>query len=426
MITCITGKPGDGKSLFAARELLEVLIKTDKFVVTNLPLRLGNLQEFVSKRIKGPFDIDSRVKVIDDAEVYEFYRHRSGDLVLPWSPDKEAGEIAAKRLPRPEFIEKMKETFSMIRENEAYQKPCVYIIDEAHNFFSSRDWATNGRGLLYYASQHRHLHDEIYLITQVLDNVDKQLRGLISETHQVRNQLRRRIGPVRMRPVFRLKSYYGVPSGLTAKPFAETTFDLDLVGVANCYNTVGALGVHKNAEEKKNKGILPWWTLPIGGIAVVVAIIGAFVGLPMMGGRLAAKSVSAISPQVSIREGERAEEKPQLIQYAVQSQGFRHEREPKRYEREGVPEIPVDEIYVKGWLQKGPRISVILSNGETVTEELEEVERINRNAVKVRGKWIPIRRTEGAGVKPQKGEAVADRIRASDSANEKQSGAISS
>lgn len=267
MIQFLTGKPGDGKSLFATRQILEDLINTDRFIVTNIPLVPEKVQEYVSARREG-FNFDDRVKVIPDAEVYEFYRHRSGGLVLPWSPDRDAGQDGTKRLTRPDFTDVMKKNFMRISEVPAAQIPVSYYIDETHNFFSARDWATNGRGTLYYASQHRHLHDEIILITQVMENVEKQLRGLASETHIIRNQLRRRVGPFRLRPIFRVKSYYGVPQGFNATAYAESSFELDPAKVASCYKTTGALGVFQKPEDKKNKGRFPWW------MAIVFAAVG--------------------------------------------------------------------------------------------------------------------------------------------------------
>jgi len=106
MISFITGKPGDGKTLFAVRQLLEDLIRSEVYIVTNIPLAMSRVNEYVTKRRtdrQPQFNLDDRIKVIPDAEVYEFYRHRSGGLVLPWSPDKEAEDDGTKRIPRADF-----------------------------------------------------------------------------------------------------------------------------------------------------------------------------------------------------------------------------------------------------------------------------------------------------------------------------------
>ncbi|HEX2101669.1 MAG TPA: zonular occludens toxin domain-containing protein, partial [Candidatus Synoicihabitans sp.] len=289
----------------ATMKILRELAETDRFIVTNIPLHPDKVHAFVTrareKRMKpdewfGPeyfaFNFDERVRVIKDQDVMEFYRFRAGGLVLPPSPDFEC-EVK-ERMPRLEFMAQMKENFLAVKAAPEFQRrPVTYYIDEAHNYFSSREWAQTGRGLLYYASQHRHLHDEIFLITQVLDNVETQMRRLVSETHVVRNQLRRRLGPWKLRPVFRVRHFYGTPSGgaaTQAKPYDTSVFHLDPAGVAGCYQTVGALGVHTKPEVIKNKG-LPWWTMYAALGAGCLLLGGLFFGVPMAGGRMAASMV---------------------------------------------------------------------------------------------------------------------------------------
>jgi len=290
MLIGITGRPGDGKSLVGTRNLLEDLIE-GVFVVTNIPLNLPDLAAYVNsergrRKIEEPFVVDESLKVIPDSLVYEFYRVRADGLLLPPSPDFECD--ARNRMDRPEFMSKMKETFALIKAaGVRASRPVHYYIDEAHNFFSAREWANTGRGLLYYASQHRHLHDNIFMITQVIENLEKQLRGLMSELWTVRNDLRRSFSIVRMRPVFRLRKYYGIPNvnqpGVHA--FEEVTIQLDPARVAACYNTVGALGVQTKPEKLKNSGWLPWWAIWVFGAVIVVAIPVFLFGIPFLTAR---------------------------------------------------------------------------------------------------------------------------------------------
>jgi hypothetical protein len=291
MIEFITGMPGDGKSLLGTKLMIDDIADGNAFVVTNVPVKLPELRAYVVAK-RGPdgdpFDLDASLKVLKKDEVFEFYRFRSGGLVLPESPDRRPGlggrNNASERMDRDQFIRTMDSAFELILGQKEYQRPVHFYIDEVHNFFSSRDWATNGRSTLYYASQHRHLHDNVWLMTQVMENVEKQLRSLVSETHRTRNFLRRSVGPFRMRPRFLVKSYYGVPSG-REQPFHTQSFALDAAGVAGCYETTGALGVHKAAEKVKNKGFLPWWSLPVGGIGVVAALALIVAVVPRWGFR---------------------------------------------------------------------------------------------------------------------------------------------
>ena len=133
------------------------------------------------------------------------------------------------------------------------------------------------------------------MITQILENVEKQLRGLVSETYSVRNYLRRRIGPFKARPVFKARLFYGIPSeGAQKRPFDVITFHLEPEKVGACYKTTGALGIHSSPEKIQNKG-LPWWTLYATGAALVTMIGGSFVLLPYLGAS-AARKVVGVGP----------------------------------------------------------------------------------------------------------------------------------
>lgn len=301
MIQGIVGGTGDGKSLLATRYLTESLIYTDAFVVTNIPLVLGPLYEYVSKRRSHDapaFDLDGDLKVLKDEDVFEFYRFRSGGLVLPASPDMEDGDEGTRRLAKPEFIARMKDNFARMLDSPAYQRPVHYFIDEAHNFFGSRDWKGNGRALLYYVSQHRHLHDEVYLITQVIDDVEKQFRDRILQTHQSRNQLRMRVGMFRAKQCFRVSVFNRLPGG-NKRPMYSVEYNaknLDADSVARCYRTVGALGIHSTPEAKPNKAIFSYRMLWAAGITGVLVAVAGLVSLPYLGGWIGKKTVGGLFP----------------------------------------------------------------------------------------------------------------------------------
>jgi len=395
MIFFITGKPGDGKSLYAVRRLLDDLINRECYVVTNIPLVLSRVHEYVSARLPDdvPFDLESRLKVIADSEVYEFYRHRSGGLVLPWSPDHEAKDDGSKRVSRAEFVDWMKlKSFALMSQSVEYQKPVHFYIDEAHNFFNSREWANCARSVLYYASQHRHLHDNIFLITQVMENVEKQLRSLVSETYITRNQLRRRIGPVRLRPVFSVQCYYGVPAP-TVKPFDNPKFALDAVGIASCYKTVGALGVQSAPEKIENKGWLPWWSLWIGGLLLVLLVLGAFVGLPYLGGRVG-KAIVTGGPAVALAESQGVRI-PGNIGTALDSTGVSPNVHLPCNDlgvcAPGDTQAALD-LWVTGFVRRGQRWTLSLSDGRTFSEDDPSVSLVGVNFAVVDGRKVYFRR----------------------------------
>jgi hypothetical protein len=302
MITFITGMPGDGKTLFAVTQILKILIETERFVVTNIKLNRARIHEYVTaerEKRKEPrgFVLDDRLMMIEDGQAFEFYRFRAGMVLINGSPDMDIEE-GGKRLPKKEHDAIMLANFKVLKRIKRARVGVDYFIDEVHEIFPSREWDKGGRGVLYYASKHRHLHDEIYLITQQIDQVEKQLRNLASETIMVRNYIRRNVGWIKMRPKFVCRFFYGIPTP-QAKPFQTTDMFLDIEGAASCYKTTGALGVHEAPEKIKNKGFLPWWTLVVGGVAIVLLVIAAFTGLPYLGGHLAAGMVGGVQKKVS-------------------------------------------------------------------------------------------------------------------------------
>lgn len=162
----VTGKPGGGKSMFGTHLLVRDLVQTKRTVVTNIPLNIGNLNRYIQMKFPdADVDIHERVIMLEHADVFEFYRIRSGGLILPASPDKVREERAPK-MKKEEFVNVMQEHFLKLTLKDEYKVPCSYHIDEAHTYFDAREWADTGRGLTYYCSQHRHLHDEICFYPQ--------------------------------------------------------------------------------------------------------------------------------------------------------------------------------------------------------------------------------------------------------------------
>ena len=275
MITFVTGKPGDGKSMYGMKLIAESLLKTERIIFTNIPVKEPELRAYLCK--KGwEGDLNERLFLLKHEEVFEFYRFRSGRYVLPPSPDWVAAresEKGTRKVSRPEFLEAMNGQLLEMKKHPEALLPCEYHIDEAHDYFCAREWTDTGRGVLWYASKHRHLHDEVVFYTQVMANVEKQLRGLASETVRVRNQIRMSWGWFRKAPVFRVYSYYGAPEKTeSATPFSNAVMHLDKAGLAATYNSAGALSIHASPEAIHNKAPLPHWALPVGLCAGIVCV----------------------------------------------------------------------------------------------------------------------------------------------------------
>lgn len=142
MISCYEGLPGAGKTYDAMRKLLDNLSQGRR-ILTNIS---GPDQEEKQEIIKHFLNLDdSQLKenlvTLQDHQVTEFWNYlKPGDLI---------------------------------------------IIDEAQNFFNSRDWQRKeNRAFGRWASEHRHQGVDLILITQNVERIESSVRSLIEFTYR--------------------------------------------------------------------------------------------------------------------------------------------------------------------------------------------------------------------------------------------------
>jgi len=288
MIELITGQPGGGKTLFSVHRIVDDLVNDPRPVVTNVALDQGALAEYFNRH-KIDVDLSKKLWIITDfAEVKSFFRYRGGaEGVYQMPPDPPVYD-GARKLPNEEYLPKVKQWFSdNVRDNGV-----IYYIDEAHDYYSAREWAANSVLALYYFSKHRHLGDHIVLITQHIPQLDKQLRNLISEYHYMRNDYAKKFANMfRIPPGMVRKSYYDPPSP-NVKPYEHSKRKID-VEIASCYRSLGAVkstGAGVVEIKKRVKG-LPIWTV---GIVAVLGAVLLVLGLRFLPGL----ALSAIKPDL--------------------------------------------------------------------------------------------------------------------------------
>lgn len=251
----ISGRPGGGKSFFAVKLLLRELFDTSRPIVTNLPLRLDNILKYCLSRGRDDIDVYSRIQILDDSNVVEFWRYRgNGVELLPSLSNEEykAGKRPAFELVQPGGV--------------------CYFLDEVHDFLNARNWQKTGDAILYYITKHRHLGDDVWWITQAVKNVDSQFRSVTQDYTYCRN--------------FAKEKYRGFVKG---KYFTATTFLQPLTWdqlrlnpdfqsqekftmdpeIASCYYT-SKQGLAADSNEKR-KGISVYWLF--GGIAALVLVL---------------------------------------------------------------------------------------------------------------------------------------------------------
>lgn len=349
----ISGKPGSGKSLYGVHLLLKEITGGHRNVVTNLPLHPGRLNEYLQQKYPlADLRLLQRLTVLTEDQARIFWKFRGED-------DGKMG--------------------------------VMYQLDELHLFFNARDWMQTGRECLHYLSQHRKLGDVVIAITQSVPNVDKQFRSVAEDFTVLRNEYTAKFGPFRGRGRFVRKTYLSEPTGSGhQEPFETASFTLDAKGIASCYDTAQGIGIHGNTADKgrKAKGWSIWWVIPLGiGLASLAGIIPWF---------MAKGAAAIVTPDhVSLNNGSTA-----VAAIAKSSSeenaGISH--------AEARPFSTTGSIWVTGYVARGRKINVTLSDGRTLTERDDNLARVERNFIELKtGErlWLksPIPLSEGAGVR---------------------------
>lgn len=359
-INFICGKPGGGKSLLAAKKIIEELGTTNRMIVTNLPLNFINLHSYLREKGKEA-DLEKRIQVLDETECKKFWEHRG-----PGRPQMKITDRGIKM---------------------EVKEGVLYVIDEFHLFYNSREWQTVGKEAIYYASQHRHLGDDVIAVTQFVGNVDKQFRVLAESFTLMRNLSKERWMGIAMPRLFFWRSYLDCPSP-SATVIESGTFRLDVSGIASCYYTakgVGLEAVGAADTQVKRKGI-PFAFVIVLFVGIIVA--GCFVpGLLGKGVNMALGVPEAVSKKHKYEtptNGVQMISGPATstaIAYQPPEAATGHQVEPKPEQK--------PQVYITGIIQDRNGLQAWVSDGRIV--DFRTIRRYGRSGVLLStGELIPM------------------------------------
>ncbi|HEV3318250.1 MAG TPA: zonular occludens toxin domain-containing protein [Solirubrobacteraceae bacterium] len=214
MIELITGAPGSGKSYFSVRLIVRSVL-AGRVVVTNVPMR----DDWALTLAKQGW-------------------HK-------WKSDQHVEE-RRKRFESLVFVSDDLDEILRVRVQGDGEGRADMVLDECHRWLNSRMWdsgigmskdeATRARlKLVAFFSAHRHYGYNVYLITQNLENIDKQIRTLFEYRVSLKNL--RRVKVLGM-PLFPVNVFVALRFwNDTAKTkISVSSFGLDK-SIANLYST---------------------------------------------------------------------------------------------------------------------------------------------------------------------------------------------
>lgn len=252
----VTGRPGAGKGLYAMRLVIEELRSTNRPIITNFPLLKDKLAEYMDKEYGESFDILTRVILLETkSDLSNFYRVR-----------KENKDGTLHFLDTEEDSKGKPVSYDI---DGAQDGGVYYLLDEVHIVFGARDWQDMGRAILFYASQHRKLGDDVILISQVPKNVDSQFRGIAQDFSVLRNHGMEKFLIFKQPSMFARHTYMNMPTGANSGDSLEQSYFKLNLDQANCYETARGVGLGPKdgatADKGKDrrKGLHIFWVIPI-------------------------------------------------------------------------------------------------------------------------------------------------------------------
>jgi len=175
-IKLIQGEPGAGKSLYVCKEVIDVIVNTDRFVITNMAFKLHpwmagdkaqmGLLAYLEREYGETFDCANRFRFLEEEECWEFYRHRRNGGSVECSRDAKGHPISLD--------------WATLGEKKFTN--CEFVIDEFWKYAGSRDWSTTGKALIDWGKQHRKAGDNAWLMTHHHKDIDTAIQRIIETT----------------------------------------------------------------------------------------------------------------------------------------------------------------------------------------------------------------------------------------------------
>lgn len=352
----ISGKPGGGKSLYAVKLIIEELLHGNRTVITNVPLILGKLNEYLQHNYPNHnIDLHTRVRLLSDEEAGKFWTIR---------PE---GSKGAAVLSKEQWQQGERPDYAGVTDGGV-----LYAIDEVHNYFNARHWMETGRDVLFYLSQHRKLGDTVVCITQHIGNVDKQFRSVAQDYTYLRNMRKQKVGMFKLPGIF-VRRTYPEPATPTSVASETGTFRLDVSGIASCYDTAQGVSIHGRHADKReeNKGI--HWLVPVVGVPLVLFAIYHYGPKAITGFFSKAKAQTQTVAQSTV-----------VPPMAVAKSNSYHVVTAPPLEQPKTNSIPV---YCTGITRLKNRWMVWLSDGRMYEEGDLGLEQISKHGVQVEGKF---------------------------------------
>lgn len=401
---------GAGKTLFSVMEICRELERSDRYIVTNIPLILNDapkgyntVQEWCNEHIKRPINVAARVAVLTKEQSLFHWRYLPAwglteEEIKQWGlkivhNDIEHAQCSVAVIPeRADVVAGTLTNFDVRhRRTGLFRQGCHYFIDEVHVLYGSRNFQKISPDLENYQSQLRKFDDDHTLISQHPEKADKNCRRNATEWLQVQNMSKTPLWLGVTIGGNRFRFYHYVQNAMPdkhdkpdvsgwyrfdkKKRFHELYFTMQGVGVSG--------GLVSESQRFKGRSPLVWvgclvalvvfcWFAPRMVQGVIQHVASATIGGAMKGAQKGlglADAPPASSPV------------PPVPAQALEPRPVRSAPLPVREHGADY----TGQLYCKGVVRVGDNFRVILSDGRIAYSENNEVQAYGSRFVRVFG-----------------------------------------
>lgn len=385
------GNPGGGKSSSVYEDVIyHELVHGKRHIATNLAIDVDALAEYIYKEHSEYFGIYQRLRILTPSECLDFYNHPRKGLDITERIDVATGSVWSAKKQCTVEVKENRPDFSMrgMYLDEKTKNPdyvgTVFVIDEAQEFFNSRNWQTTSEDTLYYNTQHRKCMDDVHIITPNISYIDKQFRDVAQDFTRYRNLSYEWAGFFALPKRILWSVYLSPPTSAQGKAMKTGWRKLN-IELANTFDTAAGVGVKGAGADKglKPKRGIPLWVMVVGLVAILG---GLFLALHLI-------MASAKKKVPLVAQAAMGTNKPRPVQSMVSSNATEQvEAVDKKRKMEIESESEPD--YYCGYQLVRGRLTVFLESGEKVSSDTGRVTEANSRYAVIDGKRIHKRKIE--------------------------------
>ena len=258
MLSLITGPNGSGKTLYALHQIVQELLKGQRYIVTSIAIDLPALSQYLSHKYQNnPVDVFARVYKLQNLEqMRQFWRYTGP---FTWTEyGIEANDLGNYGGPKW----------------QAFVPPTLYVLEELQVTFNSREWGKTAREFTDFQTQHRHFGHDVLGLTPALSLIEKQFRVLCGECVVLKNLYQSRVGIWKHSRKINYRVFSNAPPMPGEIPSFTGDMFIDAKGLAGCYDTSGGIGHAggRSADKGKESGGIPWKYGVLGALLLAFLI----------------------------------------------------------------------------------------------------------------------------------------------------------